>query len=119
MRIDTAVLSSSFQPANLRLPEELRSPSQTTDVAPSSSPNATAAADAPQSFGDVLGKEVQRVNDVLAEGDLQAQRVATGDAQNLHEAMVAMAEADLALQVTLRVTQKAIAAYQEISRMQL
>lgn len=111
MRID------SFQPANLRLPDELRAPAQTP--APPSSTDATSAAEAPQSFGSVLGKEVQRVNDVLAEGDRQAQRVATGDSQNLHEAMVAMAEADLALQVTLRVTQKAIAAYQEVSRMQL
>lgn len=118
MRIDSAVLSGSFPPANLRLPDELRSPSQTGKVALPSSAEATAA-DGPQSFGNVLGKEVQRVNDVLAEGDVQAQRVATGEAQNLHEAMVAMAEADLALQVTLRVTQKAIAAYQEVSRMQL
>jgi flagellar hook-basal body complex protein FliE len=53
------------------------------------------------------------------DADRQAQLVATGDAENLHEAMVAMAEADLALQITLRVTQKAIAAYQEISRMQI
>lgn len=71
------------------------------------------------SFGQVLGQELQRVNDSLGEADRQAQLVATGDAENLHEAMVAMAEADLALQVTLRVTQKAVAAYQEISRMQI
>lgn len=116
MRID------SFQPANLRLPDELRSPTQTagaTSPSDASGELPSSPANAPQSFGSVLGKEVQRVNDVLAEGDLQAQRVATGDAQNLHEAMVAMAEADLALQVTVRVTQKAIAAYQEVSRMQL
>jgi flagellar hook-basal body complex protein FliE len=113
MRID------SLQAANLRLPDELRSPTRTTGSALPSSADAATGAEAPQSFGSVLGKEVQRVNDLLAEGDVQAQRVATGDAQNLHEAMVAMSEADLALQVTLRVTQKAIAAYQEISRMQL
>lgn len=119
MRIDSAVLSNSFQPATLRLPGELRGPSDAAGAGLPAAPGAVAATDAPQSFGNVLGKEVQRVNDLLAEGDVQAQRVATGEAQNLHEAMVAMAEADLALQVTLRVTQKAVAAYQEISRMQL
>ncbi len=70
-------------------------------------------------FSQVLGKELARVNGLLAEADVQAQKVATGEAENLHEAMLAMAEADLALQVTMRVTQKAIAAYQEISRMQI
>ena len=49
----------------------------------------------------------------------QAELVATGDAENLHDAVIAMAEADIALQVAMRVTQKAIAAYQEISRMQI
>jgi flagellar hook-basal body complex protein FliE len=112
MRID------SFQTANLLGPAELRPPA----VAPPAAPGAGAAsapAPAGQSFGTVLGQELNRVNEALVDADRQAQLVATGDAGNLHEAMVAMAEADLALQITLRVTQKAIAAYQEISRMQI
>jgi len=112
MRID------SFSPANLVGPSELRPPNATAPAAPALGP-AAAGGTAEMSFGNVLGQELQRANTALAEADRQAQLVATGDAENLHEAMVAMAEADLALQVTLRVTQKAIAAYQEISRMQL
>jgi flagellar hook-basal body complex protein FliE len=113
MRID------SFLPAILRTPTELGS--AVTGPAAASAPTAarTDTAAAPPSFGEVLGKEVGRVNELLAGSDVQAQRVATNDAPNLHEAVIAMAEADLALQVTMRVTQKAIAAYQEISRMQI
>jgi flagellar hook-basal body complex protein FliE len=77
------------------------------------------AAGSQPSFGTVLGQAVERVNGLLGEADTQAQRVATGETQDLHEAMVALAEADLALQLTTRVSQKAISAYQEISRMQV
>lgn len=83
----------------------------------SSSPRA--AAGSQPSFGQVLGQAVERVNGLLGEADAQAQRVATGETPDLHEAMVALAEADLALQLTTRVSQKAISAYQEISRMQV
>lgn len=109
----------SFQPARLIEQGELQR------TRPGAAPDLAASDGAPNSatetrgFGKVLGDELQRVNDTLGEADVQAQRVATGDAQNLHESMLAMAEADLALQVTMRVTQKAIAAYQEISRMQI
>lgn len=108
----------SLQPANLVGPAELRPPSAATPAAPGVGPAAAPAA-ADQGFGQVLGRELNRVNEALVAADHQAQLVATGDAENLHEAMVAMAEADLALQVTIRVTQKAIAAYQEITRMQV
>lgn len=84
------------------------------------SPAGTAAAPAGEhlSFSQVLAGALERVNDTLQTADLQARRVATGEADNLHDPLIAMAEADLALQITMRVTQKAIAAYQEISRMQ-
>ena len=113
MRID------SFQPARLVGPDELGRSAPTGASLPSSPASGSSApAQAPQ-FGQVLSQELDRVNGLLNQADTQAQRVATGDAQDLHESMLAMAEADLALQVTMRVTQKAIAAYQEISRMQM
>jgi flagellar hook-basal body complex protein FliE len=108
MRID------GVQAASLLGPSELRPVTSPTAATGGTATNATT-----RPFGEVLGNELNRVNDVMAEADHQAQRVATGDSENLHEAMLAMTEADLALQVTMHVTQKAIAAYQEISRMQL
>lgn len=110
---------NAFQPAPLVNRGELPG-SGSSPLAPTASPPAHSPAPAArEEFSQVLGSELQRVNDLLAAADTQAQRVATGDADNLHDAMLAMAEADLALQVTMRVTQKAITAYQEISRMQI
>lgn len=86
--------------------------------APATPAPATGATSGP-SFSETLGQALGKVNEQLHEADRQAQRVATGEAENLHDSLVAMAEADLALQVTMRVTQKAISAYQEISRMQM
>ncbi|MEN6641476.1 MAG: flagellar hook-basal body complex protein FliE [Armatimonadia bacterium] len=125
-----AMLINSFQPAQLVTPGELPSASRlpvswpetgsTSLIQPGMPAAQQPLADgSPPEFSQVLGKELERVNDLLGEADVQAQRVATGDAENLHESMLAMAEADLALQVTMRVTQKAIAVYQEISRMQV
>ncbi len=108
----------SFQPARLVEQGELR-PVRSGEASGVGGAGNGVAAPETRGFGKVLGAELQRVNETLGEADVQAQRVATGDAQNLHESMLAMAEADLALQVTMRVTQKAIAAYQEISRMQI
>ncbi|MHB8997156.1 MAG: flagellar hook-basal body complex protein FliE [Armatimonadota bacterium] len=112
MRID------SFQPARLIEQRELRQAQATGAVGGLGGGSAVPASET-GGFGEVLGQELGRVNELLGQADHQAQRVATGDAQNLHESMLAMAEADLALQVSMRVTQKAIAAYQEISRMQI
>lgn len=122
---------NAFQPAQLVTPTELPSAASrlpaskleggsTSALQPGGAAGTRSVADGgPPEFSQVLGKELERVNDLLGDADVQAKRVATGDAENLHESMLAMAEADLALQVTMRVTQKAIAAYQEISRMQI
>ena len=47
------------------------------------------------------------------------ERVATGDAEDLHEAIIAVEKADIALRLTAQVTQRAVEAYKEISRMQV
>lgn len=110
-----------FTPARLAGPQEL---SDSRVLAPREVPSLTPAATASAgptsgSFAQVLDKTLGQVNDALQSADREAQRVATGEADNLHGALIAMAEADTALQITMRVTQKAIAAYQEISRMQV
>lgn len=83
--------------------------------AASSSANRAGNTDFAQALNQALGD----VNGALNNADVQAQQVATGEAKDVHSAMVSVAEADLALQVTMRVVQKALSAYQEISRMQI
>jgi flagellar hook-basal body complex protein FliE len=107
-------------------PVRLVGPAELT-ASPAVAPGDVSAAAGPElaqkpgkdSFPQVLGQALGQVNGLLQTADRQAQRVATGQAENLHDSLIAVAEADLALQVTMRVTQKAIAAYQEISRMQI
>jgi flagellar hook-basal body complex protein FliE len=111
----------SFSPARLAPPGELPAGGvSATRDAVSAAPGAAPSDQAGKgTFSQVLGNALGQVNTLLQNADQQAQRVATGQAENLHDSLLAAAEADLALQVTMRVTQKAIAAYQEISRMQV
>lgn len=64
-----------------------------------------------------LTQAVREVNDLQGEASLQATQLATGQARDLNEVVVAVEKADLALQLTVQITQKAVQAYQEISRL--
>ena len=71
------------------------------------------------SFSELLQGALERVNAGQQQADLAIERVATGDAEDLHEAIIAVEQADLALRLTAQVTQRAVEAYKEISRMQV
>ena len=71
------------------------------------------------SFGKLLQGALQDVNELQVQANHQAELLATGEAQNPHDAVIAMEKADLALQLTIRVTEKALSAYQQVSQMQL
>ena len=71
------------------------------------------------SFTDVLSQAISKINSLQTVADQQAQAVVTGQAPDLHTAAIAMERAEIALQAAVQVTQKAVDAYKEISRMQL
>ncbi len=71
------------------------------------------------SFAELLGDALRRVNEAQVAADAAIERVATGEAENLHDAVLAVEIADLSLRLTAQVTQRAVEAYREISRMQL
>lgn len=79
----------------------------------------TEAQTGPNPFMARLADAVREVNQVQQEGSAQAEKLATGQADNLQEVVLAVEKADLALQLTVQVTQKAVDAYREISRMQV
>ena len=70
-------------------------------------------------FGKLLHGALEDVNTLQVEANRQAELLATGEAENPHDAVIAMEKADLALQLTIRVTEKALSAYQQVSQMQL
>lgn len=71
-----------------------------------------------RSFGKLLQESVEEVNRLQLEADTYAERVSTGQVEDLHTAMISLHKASLALDLTIQVRNKAIEAYQEIMRMQ-
>ena len=51
--------------------------------------------------------------------DALAMQVATGQPVELHEAIIAMEQADLSLRMAMQVRNKLVEAYQEVMRMQV
>ena len=72
-----------------------------------------------EGFGQALIEAVERVNRMQARADEEAEKIATGQSDDIHAALVAMQEAELSVELTVQVVQRAIEAYREISRMQV
>ncbi|MHB0912672.1 MAG: flagellar hook-basal body complex protein FliE [Armatimonadota bacterium] len=70
-------------------------------------------------FGGAMKRALENVNELQTEADQVANKLAAGDPVELHQAMIAMQKASIALQFTTQVRNKAIEAYQEIMRMQI
>lgn len=70
-------------------------------------------------FGQTIEKALSKVNELQSNADQIAGKLAAGDAVEVHQAMIAMQKASLALQFTIQVRNKIIEAYQEIMRTQV
>lgn len=87
---------------------------------PFASPKAATAQDKPiESFASLLAQKLNEVDGLQKVSAEQAALVATGDAEYIHQAIIAQEKAYLALQLTVEVRNKLVEAYQEISRMQI
>ncbi|MEN6358099.1 MAG: flagellar hook-basal body complex protein FliE [Armatimonadota bacterium] len=71
------------------------------------------------SVSELVKKGVKEVNNLQSQADDLAEKLASGDIENVHEAMIAMQKAKLAFEFTVQVRNKVIDAYQEIMRMQV
>ena len=70
-------------------------------------------------FANMLTGMVSEVNDQQQAADKAIQEVHAGEAKNLHEAMIAMEQADISIRFMVQVRNKAMEAYQEMMRMQV
>jgi flagellar hook-basal body complex protein FliE len=70
-------------------------------------------------FGNLLADQIGKLADMQAEGAQQAQALATGQAQDVSEVVMAVERASLSLSLAATVRNKAVEAYQEIFRMQV
>lgn len=72
-----------------------------------------------ESFSDTLKKQLGEVNDLQIEAERASEKLALGEAENIHEVMIQTEEAKLALELTVQVRNKVLEAYQDIMKMQI
>ena len=72
-----------------------------------------------KTFSDFITSSIDEVNKAQVEGDLAIEKLNSGEAQNLHDVMIAVEQADLSLRMLVQVRNKALSAYDEIMRMQI
>jgi len=70
-------------------------------------------------FSDFLKNELDKANALIIQSDKLSEDFAAGKTDNIHQVLVAVEKADIALQLTLQIRNKLMDAYNEIMRMQL
>lgn len=70
------------------------------------------------SFSETLNNSLATVNNMQAEKSSMIQAFASGETQNVHELMITMQKAGLAVNLTSAVRNKVLEAYRELSRLQ-
>lgn len=83
--------------------------------------SATAAAPGPAGpgFGEMIEAGLGEVNRQLLTSQVDMQRLAVGEVQNLHEVMIRLEESRLSFQLMLQVRNRLLEAYQDVMKMQV
>ncbi len=69
--------------------------------------------------GKFFNELISKVNDLQVQSDTAIEGLASGENKNLHEVMISMEKASISFQFMSTVRDKAVAAYQEVMRMQV
>lgn len=72
-----------------------------------------------KSFGEYLLDAVKQVNQLQLNSDKMKAALAAGQVEDISSVMIATQKAELAMQLTLQLRNRAVSAYQEIARMQV
>jgi flagellar hook-basal body complex protein FliE len=99
-------------------PQALQAIGAVTGLAGAMQPAATTTTAAP-GFTQWLSKEVSELNAQLVTAEQGIQKLAAGTAENLHDVMLQLEQARLAMQVASQVRSRVLEAYQEVMRMQV
>lgn len=73
--------------------------------------------EAAQGFGETLKSSLKNVNDLQTTKRHMIEEFASGKTQNVHELMISMQKAGMAMQMTGAVRSKIMASYKEIMQM--
>ncbi len=74
---------------------------------------------AAQSFSETIQDSLSRVNDMQLEGAQKTVEFAAGEEENVHELMITLQKAGLAMKMTSAVRNKAMEAYKELMRIRV
>lgn len=69
-------------------------------------------------FSELMSSSLGKVNELQAQRSAQITAFASGENQNVHELMISLQKAGLAMNMTAAVRNKVMEAYKELSRMQ-
>ena len=69
-------------------------------------------------FADMLASSLDKVNNLQKERSTMTDVFASGQSQNVHELMISMQKAGLAMNMTAAVRNKVMEAYKELARLQ-
>jgi flagellar hook-basal body complex protein FliE len=78
----------------------------------------TALKDSTRSFAATIEESLSKVNEMQEEKSRMIEEFATGKSQTVHELMISLQKAGLAMDMTSAVRNKVMQAYQELMRMQ-
>ncbi|RLQ95749.1 flagellar hook-basal body complex protein FliE [Falsibacillus albus] len=70
-------------------------------------------------FADFLKESLNAVNNSQVESNKLTEKMANGENVDLHQVMIAAQKANITMQTTIELRNKAVEAYQEIMRMQV
>lgn len=79
----------------------------------------TKNAQAPESFGNMLARSLNDVNQLKLEADEAVANLTAGKQKDIHATMIALEKADVAFQLLMQVRNKIISAYETVMRMQV
>jgi flagellar hook-basal body complex protein FliE len=82
-------------------------------------PDTSPVSKAVSGFGGILSSALAQVNQNQLNGEAAIQKFESGEAKHLHEVMIAVEEAEISLRMLVQMRNKALAAYEEIMRMQI
>lgn len=71
-----------------------------------------------RSFTDTINSSVETVNTMQSEKSKMIQSFASGETQNVHELMITLQKASVAMKMTSAVRSKVMEAYRDLSKMQ-
>ncbi|MEG3069858.1 MAG: flagellar hook-basal body complex protein FliE [Peptococcaceae bacterium] len=75
--------------------------------------------DGVNSFAMILDDALKQLNNTQIKADQLTVDLLTGQTEDVHQVIIAMTEAKLAMQLAVEVRNKMVEAYQEVSRMQV